>query len=100
MGGAGARPLCTLVRRWHAAATVVWVGPGDQCARARVTWRAALQDDSESPLKERLERFGDLLTKIISYICLACWAVNIPNFRRKGEQITGHFASKGFKVAM
>ncbi len=34
-------------------------------------------------------QFGDLLTKIISVVCVACWAINMPKFMKKGMSITG-----------
>mmetsp|Transcript_53444 Transcript_53444/g.126423 ORF Transcript_53444/g.126423 Transcript_53444/m.126423 type:complete len:1133 (+) Transcript_53444:67-3465(+) len=46
-------------------------------------------EDQESPLKEKLDKFGDMLTDIITVICIACWAVNIPQFGAKGLALTG-----------
>jgi Ca2+ transporting ATPase len=34
-------------------------------------------EETSSPLKQKLDDFGDLLTKIITWICVLCWAVNV-----------------------
>eukprot|EP00286_Rhodomonas_abbreviata_P025566 CAMPEP_0181303462 /NCGR_PEP_ID=MMETSP1101-20121128/8572_1 /TAXON_ID=46948 /ORGANISM="Rhodomonas abbreviata, Strain Caron Lab Isolate" /LENGTH=1146 /DNA_ID=CAMNT_0023409039 /DNA_START=38 /DNA_END=3478 /DNA_ORIENTATION=- len=60
-------------------------------------------EDQESPLKEKLDKFGDLLTDIITVICIACWAVNIPQFAAKGRALTGKDSNEWsvvFKGAM
>ena len=45
------------------------------------------EDDNQSPLKEKLDDFGEQLTKIITVICVLCWAINIFSFGRKGNAI-------------
>ncbi len=35
-------------------------------------------------------RFGDLLTQVISVICVACWAINAPHFTRTGLILAEH----------
>jgi Ca2+ transporting ATPase len=66
--------------------------------------------DTSSPLREKLDTFGDLLTNIITVVCAACWAINLPKFTKKGMAITGrddksfYVWSKGamyfFKIAI
>lgn len=45
-------------------------------------------EDTASPLKQKLDDFGEILTKIITYICVACWAINVFSFKLKGERMT------------
>jgi Ca2+ transporting ATPase len=42
-------------------------------------------DEDKSPLKEKLDDFGEMLQKVITVICVLCWAINIFNFGRKGN---------------
>jgi len=46
-------------------------------------------EDQDSPLKEKLDQFGELLTDVIKWICLACWLVNLPKCGAKGMALTG-----------
>ena len=46
-------------------------------------------EDQDSPLKEKLDQFGELLTDVIKWICVACWLVNIPKCGAKGMALTG-----------
>jgi len=46
-------------------------------------------DDQDSPLKQKLDQFGELLTDAIKWICLACWLVNVPKCGAKGLALTG-----------
>ena len=46
-------------------------------------------EDQDSPLKEKLDQFGELLTDVIKWICLACWLVNVPKCGAKGMALTG-----------
>ena len=40
----------------------------------------AKQTEAKTPLTQSLERFSAQLYKIIAFICLSVWAVNIPKF--------------------
>ena len=44
-------------------------------------------DEQASPLKEKLDHFGEQLTNIITVVCILCWLVNIFSFVRKGIQV-------------
>ena len=36
--------------------------------------------EAKSPLKIKLEQFGDMLTYVIGAICVFVWAINYKNF--------------------
>jgi len=41
-------------------------------------------DEGQSPLKEKLDDFGEQLTKVITVVCVLCWLININSFGPKG----------------
>merc|ERR1711871_47405 len=56
-------------------------------------------EEQSSPLQEKLERFGDLLTNLIMAICLAVWIINLPHSaEKKGSFFAG--AVYYFKIAV
>ena len=63
----------------------VVVGTGNATAIGAV--RAALADaardsaDAPTPLKQKLDEFGETLSKLIAAVCVLVWVVNIPRFR-------------------
>jgi Ca2+-transporting ATPase len=40
----------------------------------------ASEDEEDTPLKKKIDQFGDLLAKIIGIICLVVWIINYNNF--------------------
>lgn len=52
---------------------------------------AAARRDEPTPLKQKLDDFGDVLSRIIAGVCVAVWVVNIPRFgdARHGGRIQG-----------
>lgn len=61
------------------ARTVV-VNTGPKTAIGEIQNSIASQLDEKTPLKKRLDEFGDQLAKIISVICILVWVINFRHF--------------------
>jgi len=63
----------------------VVVGTGHATAigavRAALADAAASSADAPTPLKQKLDEFGEVLSKLIAAVCVLVWVVNIPRFR-------------------
>ena len=70
--------LGTTVVTGHATAIVVLTGAST--AIGDIHDSIAAQISQPTPLKEKLNHFGDLLAKVITAICVLVWLINIGNF--------------------
>ncbi|TVY38963.1 Calcium-transporting ATPase sarcoplasmic/endoplasmic reticulum type [Lachnellula subtilissima] len=68
----------TTVVTGHATAIVVLTGPST--AIGDIHESIVAQISEPTPLKQKLNDFGDTLAKVISIICIAVWLINIPHF--------------------
>merc|ERR1719289_611096 len=77
------------------------IGTGSATAIGKIS--TSLNEDSETktPLQEKLDEFGEQLSKVITLICIAVWAINIGHFNdpaHGGSWIKG--AVYYFKIAV
>ena len=49
--------------------------------RAALADAAASSADAPSPLKQKLDEFGETLSKLIAAVCVLVWVANLPRFR-------------------
>ncbi|KAG4301090.1 hypothetical protein PCK1_002789 [Pneumocystis canis] len=68
----------TTVTTGHARAIVVLTG--QSTAIGNIHQSITSQISELTPLKYKLNKFGDILAKIISIICVLIWIINIKNF--------------------
>lgn len=68
----------TTVVTGHANAVVVFTGPNTAIGDIHESITA--QISQPTPLKEKLNDFGDMLAKVITVICVLVWLINIRHF--------------------
>jgi P-type Ca2+ transporter type 2A len=68
----------TTVVTGHATAIVVLTG--SSTAIGDIHESIVAQISEPTPLKQKLNDFGDTLAKVISVICIIVWLINIPHF--------------------
>lgn len=61
-------------------AQAVVVAIGDKTAIGDIHRSIASTTNEKTPLKRKLDEFGDMLAKVISVICILVWLVNINHF--------------------
>ncbi|XP_050700119.1 calcium-transporting ATPase sarcoplasmic/endoplasmic reticulum type-like [Eriocheir sinensis] len=77
------------------------VGTGLGTAIGRIRTEMVETEDIKTPLQQKLDEFGEQLSKVISIICVAVWAINIGHFNdpaHGGSWIKG--AIYYFKIAV
>jgi len=62
----------------HARAIVT--GTGTSTAIGDIHTSIVSQISERTPLKQKLDDFGDMLAKVISVICVLVWLINYRNF--------------------
>ncbi|KAK9840627.1 hypothetical protein WJX81_005487 [Elliptochloris bilobata] len=68
----------TVITAGKARAVVVGTGPNTAIGKIRDAMAETVEE--LTPLKQKLEDFGQFLSKVIAGICLAVWLINIPRF--------------------
>ncbi|RKF71292.1 Calcium-transporting ATPase sarcoplasmic/endoplasmic reticulum type [Golovinomyces cichoracearum] len=68
----------TTVVTGHGTAIVVLTG--SSTAIGDIHESITAQISAPTPLKQKLNEFGDTLAKVISLICIVVWIINIPHF--------------------
>jgi len=77
------------------------IGTGLATAIGKIRTQMAETEEIKTPLQQKLDEFGEQLSKVISIICVAVWAINIGHFNdpaHGGSWIKG--AIYYFKIAV
>ncbi|XP_043202010.1 calcium-transporting ATPase sarcoplasmic/endoplasmic reticulum type-like isoform X3 [Amphibalanus amphitrite] len=77
------------------------IGTGLNTAIGQIRTQMADTEEMKTPLQQKLDEFGEQLSKVISIICVAVWAINIGHFNdpaHGGSWIKG--AIYYFKIAV
>nr|BAD18074.1 calcium-transporting ATPase [Ciona savignyi] len=82
-------------------ATGIVVGTGSNTEIGKIRDQMAETEAEKTPLQQKLDEFGQQLSKIITVICIAVWAINISHFN---DPVHGGSWLKGaiyyFKIAV
>ena len=79
----------------------VVVGTGLNTAIGRIRTEMTETEEIKTPLQQKLDEFGEQLSKVITLICIAVWAINIGHFNdpaHGGSWVKG--AVYYFKIAV
>lgn len=77
------------------------IGTGVATAIGKINSEMTATEETKTPLQEKLDEFGEQLSKVITLICIAVWAINIGHFNdpaHGGSWIKG--AVYYFKIAV
>lgn len=77
------------------------IGTGLQTAIGRIRNEMIDTEEIKTPLQQKLDEFGEQLSKVITLICIAVWAINIGHFNdpaHGGSWVKG--AVYYFKIAV
>ncbi|OEL26074.1 Calcium-transporting ATPase 1, endoplasmic reticulum-type [Dichanthelium oligosanthes] len=70
----------TTVVNGSAVCIVVHTGMATEIGKIHAQIHEASQEDDDTPLKKKLNEFGEALTKIIGLICALVWLINVKYF--------------------
>merc|ERR1711962_259161 len=79
----------------------VVIGTGSNTAIGKINEAMTQTEEIKTPLQQKLDDFAEQLSKVISLICIAVWAINIGHFNdpaHGGSWIKG--AVYNFKIAV
>ena len=70
----------TIVVAGGGKGVVVETGMETEIGHVQKSVQEAADEEESTPLKKKLDEFGDLLSKVIGIICLIVWVINYHNF--------------------
>ncbi|KAJ4969895.1 hypothetical protein NE237_002994 [Protea cynaroides] len=70
----------TTIVNGHCICLVTQTGMNTEIGKVHSQIHAASQDEEDTPLKKKLNEFGEILTGIIGVICVLVWLINVRYF--------------------
>ncbi|RLN32576.1 hypothetical protein BBJ28_00020362, partial [Nothophytophthora sp. Chile5] len=70
----------TVVVNGLGCGVVTEIGMKTEIGKIQQSVQEASADEEDTPLKKKLDEFGELLSKVIAIICLVVWIINYKNF--------------------
>eukprot|EP00271_Cylindrocystis_brebissonii_P012740 TRINITY_DN3194_c0_g1_i2.p1 TRINITY_DN3194_c0_g1~~TRINITY_DN3194_c0_g1_i2.p1 ORF type:complete len:1090 (-),score=212.88 TRINITY_DN3194_c0_g1_i2:302-3451(-) len=70
----------TTVSNGSCTSLVVATGMKTEIGKIQTQIAAAAEEEDDTPLKKKLDEFGDRLTKVIGVVCLLVWLINYKYF--------------------
>jgi Ca2+-transporting ATPase len=70
----------TVINYGDAIGVVVFTGMNTAIGRVQTEVEEAEEEEADTPLKKKLDAFGELLSKVIGVICFLVWIMNFNNF--------------------
>lgn len=70
----------TVINYGSAVGIVVYTGMSTAIGRVQEEVKGAAEEEEDTPLKKKLNAFGEMLSKVIAVICFLVWIMNYNNF--------------------
>ncbi|PNW83467.1 hypothetical protein CHLRE_05g242350v5 [Chlamydomonas reinhardtii] len=70
----------TAIANGSCSAVVTSIGMGTEIGKIQEQISAAAKEDDDTPLKKKLDEFGEMLAKVIAAICVVVWLINYEHF--------------------
>lgn len=70
----------TVVVNGVARGIVVKTGMSTEIGKIQKSVQEASEEEEDTPLKQKIDEFGELLSKVILVICIIVWVINYNNF--------------------
>jgi P-type E1-E2 ATPase len=70
----------TVVNYGSAIGVVVFTGMKTAIGRVQKEVTEAGEEEEDTPLKKKLDEFGETLSRMIGVVCLLVWVMNYKNF--------------------
>mmetsp|Transcript_20925 Transcript_20925/g.53619 ORF Transcript_20925/g.53619 Transcript_20925/m.53619 type:complete len:1079 (+) Transcript_20925:201-3437(+) len=70
----------TAIANGHCHGIVTAIGMKTEIGQIQAQITEAAGEDDDTPLKKKLDAFGELLAQVIFYICVLVWVINYENF--------------------